>query len=141
MTNRMEVLPNDETCSTRITSYSAFNNDDDSVSCVVYKMHPTESTTPPNGFTVGINGLEDGLSIKLYKKRFFILTLFCLYSASNAFQWLQYSIITSKISTFYQIDNLTVNLTSMIYMFVFVPGMIPASWFLDHFGLRWSVLL
>lgn len=140
---RVEVLPklNDETCnSTTVASYSSFISDDDSVSCVIYKMNSTDSNEP-NGFTIGIKGLEDGSSIKLYKKRFFILTLFCLYSASNAFQWLQYSIITGKISTFYQIDDLSVNLTSMIYMFVFVPGMIPASWFLDRFGLRWSVLL
>ncbi|XP_015795427.1 uncharacterized MFS-type transporter C09D4.1 [Tetranychus urticae] len=142
MTERMEVLPkfNDE--DTTLVSYSSFNSDDDSVACVIYKMHPSDSSPPcGNDLTVDMKSFGGKPTIKLYNKRFFILILFCLYSASNAFQWLQYSIITRKIATFYQIDDLSVNLTSLIYMFVFVPGMIPASWLLNRFGLRVTVLI
>ncbi|XP_074598387.1 histamine transporter [Brevipalpus obovatus] len=79
--------------------------------------------------------------IRTYRKRFFILILFSLYSASNAFQWLQYAIITRKISILYGIDDLFVNLTSMIYMIVFVPGMLPASYILDTKGIRVAILI
>ena len=37
-------------------------------------------------------------SIKLYKKRWVILFLFSVYSGSNAFQWIQYSIISNIIT-------------------------------------------
>ncbi|XP_015786107.1 uncharacterized MFS-type transporter C09D4.1 [Tetranychus urticae] len=139
---RMEVLPSWNDDSSIIASYNSINSDEDSTSCVINKMHPSDSSpTSGTGLTVGIRGLEDRSKVELYKKRFIILFLFCLYSASNAFQWLQYTIITQKISTFYKVDNLSVNLTSMLYMFVFVPGTIPASWLLDRKGLRFTVLI
>lgn len=150
-TERMEVLPrwNDhhDSSSSIVASYNSINSDEDSsISCVIYKMNPSDfSPTSGTGLTLGIRGLENnsviGSEIKLFKKRFLILFIFCLYSASNSFQWLQYTIITQKISAFYKVDDLSVNLTSMLYMFVFVPGTIPASWLLDRKGLRFTVLI
>jgi len=38
------------------------------------------------------------LSTKLYTRRWFILLLFSLYSGTNAFQWIQYSIISNIVT-------------------------------------------
>ena len=40
------------------------------------------------------------MSTKLFKRRWFILFLFSFYSGSNAFQWIQYSIIGNIISKY-----------------------------------------
>lgn len=75
------------------------------------------------------------------KKRFLILLLFSLYSMSNAFQWIEYAIITNVVSTYYGVSNIAINWTSVIYMALYVPGIIPASWLLNRKGLRFCVLL
>ena len=47
----------------------------------------------------GDGGGDNGsFKIEMYKKRWYIVVLFALYSASNAFQWIQYSIISNIIT-------------------------------------------
>ncbi|RWS18403.1 putative MFS-type transporter C09D4.1-like isoform X2, partial [Leptotrombidium deliense] len=53
---------------------------------------------------------------RVYYKRFLILLLFCLYSMSNALQWIEYSVINNIVSYYYGVSESTVNLTSVIYM-------------------------
>lgn len=79
--------------------------------------------------------------IRTYSKRFLILALFCLCSSQNAFQWLQYAIITSKVADYYQVSDILVNITSIIYMIIFIPGMFPAAWLMSKKGLRSSLLI
>ncbi|KAH7962761.1 hypothetical protein HPB52_017825 [Rhipicephalus sanguineus] len=53
---------------------------------------------------------------RVYAWRFVQLTLFILYSMTNAFQWIEYSIITNLVMKYYNIDELTVNWTAVVYM-------------------------
>lgn len=78
--------------------------------------------------------------IKLYKRRFPMLAIFCIYSMSSAFQWIQYAIITNIIADYYGVSELAVQWTSMIYMLAFIPLMFPATWMLDKYGLRKVVI-
>jgi FLVCR family feline leukemia virus subgroup C receptor-related protein len=84
---------------------------------------------------------DDQMEVGVTKKRYLILFLFSLYSMSNAFQWIEYAIITNVISDFYSVSNLAVNWTSVIYMALYIPGIVPASWLLNRKGLRFCVLL
>lgn len=68
---------------------------------------------------------------KVYKIRWLILTIFVLYSASNAFQWIQYSIIADVIVNYYGVSYTFVNWTSMIYMILYIPFIFPGSYMLD----------
>ena len=68
--------------------------------------------------------------LKVYKKRWLILCLFVLYSASNAFQWTQLVIITNILEKYYGVSTLAVSWTSIIYMVAYIPLIFPASWFL-----------
>ncbi|GAB1864015.1 Feline leukemia virus subgroup C receptor-related protein 2 [Camponotus japonicus] len=81
-----------------------------------------------------------GLEIKIYKKRWLMLFFFVLYSASNAMQWVQYSIIANIVMRYYNVSSFLIDMTSMIYMITYIPLIFPASYLLDKFGLRYAVI-
>lgn len=81
------------------------------------------------------------LETKLYLKRFAVLTVFSLYSLVNAFQWIQYSIITNVFTRFYGVTNDKIDWLSIVYMVAYVPLIFPATWLLDRKGLRLTALL
>lgn len=103
----------------------------------------------PNG--VGFKAADDGgaaeeeeskaLDTKLYPWRFAVLTVFSLYSLVNAFQWIQYSIITNVFTRFYGVSNDKIDWLSIVYMVAYVPLIFPATWLLDCKGLRLTALL
>ncbi|KAF4519952.1 hypothetical protein B566_EDAN012236 [Ephemera danica] len=72
-----------------------------------------------------------GLEFKSYRRRWLVLALFVLYSASNAMQWIQYSIIADVIAKYYGVSYLAIDWTSMIYMITYIPLIFPASWILN----------
>uniref|UniRef100_A0A183BLZ8 MFS domain-containing protein n=1 Tax=Globodera pallida TaxID=36090 RepID=A0A183BLZ8_GLOPA len=78
---------------------------------------------------------------RVYTKRYAILGMFILLSASNAMQWIEYSIIAHIISAYYGVSYSAVDWTSMIYMLTYMILMFPGSWFLEKFGLRKSILI
>lgn len=77
----------------------------------------------------------------LSPRRFAVLLLFSLSSLVNAFQWIQYSIISNVFEGFYGVDALHVDWLSMVYMLAYVPLILPATWLLHARGLRLSALL
>ncbi|XP_056261157.1 feline leukemia virus subgroup C receptor-related protein 1 [Seriola aureovittata] len=91
----------------------------------------------------GGGGEEEGkkLETRLYCRRFAVLTVFSLYSLVNAFQWIQYSIITNVFTRYYGVSNEDVNWLSIVYMVAYVPLIFPATWLLDRRGLRLTALL
>lgn len=76
-------------------------------------------------------GLPEIEIYRVYNRRWVILALFVLYSASNAMQWIQYSIIADVITKFYSVNTTAVDWTSMIYMVLYIPFIFPASYLLD----------
>uniref|UniRef100_A0A1B6E568 Choline/ethanolamine transporter FLVCR1 n=1 Tax=Clastoptera arizonana TaxID=38151 RepID=A0A1B6E568_9HEMI len=77
---------------------------------------------------------------KLYKRRWLMLALFVFYSMSNAFQWIEYSIIANVVQKYYNVPSTYIDWTSMIYMVVYIPLIFPASWFLDKVGLKITLI-
>ncbi|XP_015108492.1 uncharacterized MFS-type transporter C09D4.1 [Diachasma alloeum] len=78
---------------------------------------------------------------KIYRRRWLILSIFVLYSACNAMQWIQYSIIGNIIQVYYGVNSFAVDMTSLIYMITYIPFIFPASYLLDKFGLRNAALI
>ena len=68
----------------------------------------SQSTSPVRDATMVVSSSMVGLS----SKRFFILTLFCLFSASSGFQWIEYSIISSVLQDYYHVSSYAINWTS-----------------------------
>nr|XP_057901949.1 feline leukemia virus subgroup C receptor-related protein 1 [Doryrhamphus excisus] len=81
------------------------------------------------------------LETKLYWSRFAVLAVFSLYSLVNAFQWIQYSIITNVFTRFYRVSNAKIDWLSIVYMLAYVPLIFPATWLLDRRGLRLTAVL
>ncbi|EAA11941.4 feline leukemia virus subgroup C receptor-related protein 2 [Anopheles arabiensis] len=73
---------------------------------------------------------------RMYSRRWLVLAIFVMYSASNALQWIQYSIIANIVQRYYNITSTWVDWTSMIFMILYIPLIFPASWILDKLGLR-----
>ncbi|XP_021165959.2 feline leukemia virus subgroup C receptor-related protein 2 isoform X2 [Fundulus heteroclitus] len=76
------------------------------------------------------------METKLYKRRWVMLLLFSIHSMSNAFMWLQYSIISNIFTRFYNIDTVAVDWLSMVYFLTYVLLIVPVSWALDNRGIR-----
>lgn len=68
---------------------------------------------------------------KVYTIRWMVLFIFVFYSASNSFQWIQYSIIQDSVVKYYGVSSIVVYWTSMIYMITYIPLIFPGSWLLD----------
>ncbi|XP_038585459.1 feline leukemia virus subgroup C receptor-related protein 2 isoform X3 [Micropterus salmoides] len=95
----------------------------------------TECSSIPNGDS------GSAATTRSYKKRWVIVFLFSSYSLSNAYQWIQYGIISNIIMKFYNVDAFTVDWLSMIYMLTYIPFIFPVTWLLDKKGLRVTALL
>uniref|UniRef100_A0A665UNP9 Uncharacterized protein n=1 Tax=Echeneis naucrates TaxID=173247 RepID=A0A665UNP9_ECHNA len=78
---------------------------------------------------------------KLYHRRWVMLFLFSAVSASNAFMWLQYGIISNIFMRFYNIGSLPIDWLSMIYLLTYIPLILPVLWLLDNRGIRDVVIV
>ncbi|XP_022051586.1 feline leukemia virus subgroup C receptor-related protein 2 isoform X2 [Acanthochromis polyacanthus] len=79
--------------------------------------------------------------VKLYHRRWLMLFLFSAVSASNAFMWLQYGIISNIFMRFYNIDSLAIDWLGMIYLLTYIPLILPILWLLDNRGIRDVILV
>uniref|UniRef100_A0ACB8G9R1 Feline leukemia virus subgroup C cellular receptor n=1 Tax=Sphaerodactylus townsendi TaxID=933632 RepID=A0ACB8G9R1_9SAUR len=84
---------------------------------------------------------EPKVTPRLSKRRLVVLAVFSLYSLVNAFQWIQYSILSNVFEVYYGVSFVQINWLSMVYMIVYVPLIFPATWLLDIRGLRLIALL
>lgn len=96
----------------------------------------------PEGWTPKLT--ESSPTTKVYKRRWIIVTLFCLYSMSNAYQWIHLNIIANIITKYYNASlpedrfqrETTVDWLSMIYMLAYIPLIFPSTFLLNKKGLR-----
>lgn len=86
-------------------------------------------------------GSDTKVTLRLSKRRLVVLAVFSIYSLVNAFQWIQYSILTSIFTTYYKVSSYQIDWLSMVYMVAYVPLIVPATWLLDVRGLRLTALL
>jgi MFS transporter, FLVCR family, feline leukemia virus subgroup C receptor-related protein len=84
---------------------------------------------------------------RVYAQRWLMLSLFVLFSMSSAYQWIHINII-GDVALYYwnaslPADNpaFAIDWLSMVYMLAYVPLILPASSFLNRFGLRYSAVL
>lgn len=94
-----------------------------------------ECITTPNGDSASAP------APRVTKKRWVIVFLFSAYSLSNAYQWIQYGIISNIFMKFYNVDAFVIDWLSMIYMLTYIPFIFPVTWLLDKKGLRVTALL
>ncbi|XP_009895832.2 feline leukemia virus subgroup C receptor-related protein 1 [Dryobates pubescens] len=81
------------------------------------------------------------LETRLSRRRLAVLAVFSCYSLVNAFQWIQYSILSNVFASFYDVSFTQIDWLSIVYMVAYVPLILPATWLLDARGLRLTALL
>ena len=55
--------------------------------------------------------------------------------------WLTFSPVSSLAQSFYGVDSVRIDLLAMSYMIMYIALTIPASWTIDKFGFRTSLIL
>ncbi|KAK3799318.1 hypothetical protein RRG08_048825 [Elysia crispata] len=81
----------------------------------------------PSGYTV-------------YTRRWFILSTIAVVNFVNALIWIMFSPVTDQTSKYFHISPMDVNWLSLVYLVASVPSGFIASWMLDTFGLRASII-
>ncbi|KAJ8269359.1 hypothetical protein COCON_G00119660 [Conger conger] len=78
---------------------------------------------------------------KVYKRRWFILSVVCMLNSSNAVLWLSFAPVADQTARYLRASMDQVNWLSLVYMVVAVPFCFVTTWMLDTLGLRISLIL
>lgn len=81
----------------------------------------------------------DGDGIRLYRYRWVILLAFMLINLTIQVLWICFAPVAGAAATHYHVSELQIGLLAMVFMIVYIPISIPASWAIDTFGLRKAV--
>ncbi|GAB5361541.1 hypothetical protein AAMO2058_000721800 [Amorphochlora amoebiformis] len=77
---------------------------------------------------------------KVYPARWVTLILFGMASLMNAVIWITFAPINSITGNFYDVNDTAVNMLSVVYMIVYIPGTYLSSFLFWRVGLRWTIL-
>lgn len=107
-------------------------------------LAPRAHSTKSNQAAI-IKGIDSGDRepeiIRPTLKRYVILLLYGVCSMEKSFQWINLSAITNKVSHYYDVDNIAVNWTSVLFMITFIPLVLPTGWLIGRIGIRKAVLI
>ena len=79
--------------------------------------------------------------IKVYGYRWVVLLVFMFINLMMQVFWIAYAPITGEAAAQFGVSDLQVGLLAMIFMYIYVPLSLPASWAIDTWGLRKAVSL
>ena len=74
-----------------------------------------------------------------YLFRFGVLSLYALSNATNAFLWICFAPISSQVEERYGVGALAVNMLSLSFSFLYLPGTVLALYLMERWGLRVSL--
>lgn len=74
-------------------------------------------------------------------QRWAVLLIFCVYSASNAIQWITYAPIATAVKEFFHLTTNQLNWLSSVYMIVFAVGAYLTCTTFERWGVRRGVLV
>jgi MFS family permease len=77
--------------------------------------------------------------VKVYGYRWVVLGAFMFINLTIQILWICYAPISGPAAQYYHVSDLGIGLLAMVFMVVYIPAAIPASWVIDRFGLRKGV--
>ncbi|MBN1536288.1 MAG: MFS transporter [Anaerolineales bacterium] len=77
--------------------------------------------------------------IKIYGYRWVVLLVFMLIGLAMQIFWICYAPITGMAAERYGVTDQQIGLLAMLFMYIYVPLAIPASWMIDTWGFKKSV--
>lgn len=78
---------------------------------------------------------------QLSKYRWVILAVIVPVIIATEMMWLSLAPVSSKAVEFYGVSSMKIDLLSISYMVMFIVFSIPASWVIDRFGFRTSLII
>ena len=78
-------------------------------------------------------------NVQVYGYRWVVLAAFMFINLTIQILWICFAPISVPAAQYYGVGELDIGLLAMIYMIVFIPVAIPASWAIDTFGFRKAV--
>ena len=79
--------------------------------------------------------------VRVYPQRWLALGIFASHELTNNMMWIMFSPITTVASCYYGVSLFWVNSLSWIFMLSYVLFLLPATWFLERFGLRATAIV
>ena len=76
---------------------------------------------------------------RVYGYRWVVLGVFMLANLTIQILWISYAPISTSASAYYGVSESTIGWFAMVFMVVFIPLSLPASWLIDARGLRVAV--
>lgn len=77
--------------------------------------------------------------VKTYGYRWVILLSFMFISLVMQIYWICFAPITGYAAEYYGVSDMAIGLLAMIFMYVYIPLAIPASWAIDTWGFKKAV--
>ena len=77
--------------------------------------------------------------IKVYGYRWVVLLVWMFAALAMQIYWICYAPITGLAATKYGVSDVQIGLLAMLFMYIYLPLAIPASWAIDTWGLQKSV--
>jgi MFS family permease len=77
--------------------------------------------------------------IKVYGYRWMVLLAYMFVSLTMQIFWICYAPVTGLAAERYGVSDLQIGLLAMIFMYVYIPLAIPASWAIDTWGFKKAV--
>lgn len=78
---------------------------------------------------------------KTYKYRWVILCAIIPIIICTEMFWLTLAPIASEAEIFYNVNSISISLFAMSYMIMYILFTLPASWVIDKFGYRYSLII
>jgi len=75
-------------------------------------------------------------NVEVYGFRWVVLLLFMLVNISLQILWISFAPVRSVAATFYEVDELYIDLLAMSFMVVYIPVTFLSAWMIDRFGFR-----
>lgn len=82
---------------------------------------------------------ETSEAVEVYGYRWAVLAAFMLINVTIQALWICFAPVSGHAAEFYGVSELRVGLLAMVFMIVFIPLSIPASWAIDTYGFRKAV--
>ena len=80
-------------------------------------------------------------NVKVYGYRWVMLLTFMFINLTIQILWICYAPVTVEAAQYYHVSDFNIGLLAMIYMIVYIPVAIPASWAIDTWGFKKAVSL
>ena len=85
--------------------------------------------------------LDANMSYRVYPKRWLMLVLLIPIIVSSEIFWLSFAPIASFAQEYYHTSSLNINLFSMSYMLMYIIFTMPASYVIEKYGYKRSVMI